>query len=120
MPSPNSMRTENSSATTVPFSLSLHAKLRAVYLHIFAHIHIKDRFPSLIRVVCGPRGGSDSELAFQVAFVNCDDVIQEITPPIAAKKSLLTNRLMNTDQRECKCMKRAVRRESFTWSCVGS
>ena len=25
-----------------------------------------------------------------------------------------------TDQRECKCRKRAVRRESFTWSSVGS
>lgn len=118
MPSPNSMRTENSGATAVPFRLSRHAKPRAVYLHIFAHV--KDGFPSLVRVVCGLRGGSDSELAFQVAFVNCDDVIQEITPPIAAKKSLLTSQLMKTDQRECKRRKRAVRRESFTWSSVGS
>jgi hypothetical protein len=30
------------------------------------------------------------ELAFQVTLVNCDDVTQEITPPITAKKSLPT------------------------------
>ena len=28
-------------------------------------------------------------MAFHVAFVNCDDVIQEITPPIAAKNHFL-------------------------------
>jgi len=33
---------------------------------------------------------------------------------------LMRCRLMKTDQRECKCRKRAVRRESFRWSSVGS
>src|SRR6266403_2617254 len=36
-------------------------------------------FPSPVRDACGPRGSSDilREQAFQVAFVNCNDVIQE-------------------------------------------
>src|SRR4029077_10218445 len=36
-----------------------------------------------------------------------------------ADSSLKSSRLMKTDQRECKCRKRAVRRESCTWSSVG-
>jgi hypothetical protein len=51
-------------------------------------------FPSRLRDVCGPRGSSEytgsfcttgcrvllREATFQVAFVNCNNVIQEITP----------------------------------------
>jgi hypothetical protein len=37
-----------------------------------------------------------------------------------ADSSLKASRLMKADQRECKCRKRAVRRESFRWSSVGS
>jgi hypothetical protein len=36
------------------------------------------------------------QVAFRVAFVNCDDVIQEITPPNADKKSIVTSRLPRT------------------------
>ena len=37
-----------------------------------------------------------------------------------ADSSLKPSRLMKTDRREYKCRKRAVRRESFRWSSVGS
>src|SRR6266550_2297119 len=62
---------------------------------------------------------------FRIADLSCRRCSLEILcgcqrQVATADSSLKPSRLMKTDQRECKCRKRAVRRESFTWSSVGS